>query len=94
MCEREDGGVRKLPNTSISQFFAGTKPQVWNLSDHLYKVLGVLRREPLELAGTSLQGGRMCHYQDVISFAFTFTDDFFCYLVASTYVCIIRFGNH
>lgn len=36
------------------------------LSDHLYKVLGVLWREPLELAGTGLQGGRVCHYQDVI----------------------------
>lgn len=29
-----------------------------------------------------------------LTFAFTFTDDFFSYLVASTYVCIIRFGNH
>lgn len=29
-----------------------------------------------------------------LTFAFTFTDDFFCYLVASTYVRIIRFRNH
>ena len=29
-----------------------------------------------------------------LTFAFTFADDFFCYLVASTYVCIVRFGNH
>lgn len=67
MCEREDGRVCELPNTSVSQFFAGAKPQVRNLSDHLYKILGVLRRQPLELAGTGLQGGCMSHYQDVIS---------------------------
>lgn len=29
-----------------------------------------------------------------LTFAFTFTDDFLCYLVASTYVRIIRFRNH
>lgn len=31
MCEREDGRVCELPNTSVPQFFAGAKAQVGNL---------------------------------------------------------------
>lgn len=37
------------------------------LPDHLYEVLGILRGQALELAGTGFEGRRMGHNQNVIS---------------------------
>lgn len=94
MGQRKDRWVCQLPYSSFSQFLTGTKPQVWNLSDHLYKVLGVLRWQALKLTGTCFKGRCMGHNQDVISFTFTFTYYFFCYLETSTDVSVIGFWNH
>lgn len=90
----KDGRVCQLPNSSFSQFFAGTEAQVWDLPDHLYEVLGVLRGQALELAGTCLEGRCVGHNQNVISFTFAFTYYLFCHLETPIDVGVIGFRNH
>lgn len=89
MCQRQDGWVDQLPNPGLSHFFRSTKTQVWNLSDNLNKVLGVLGAEALYLASASLQGGSMGHNQDRVSQAFALRQDLSGYLEAPADVCVI-----